>query len=388
MGKYSLASSTWDDEEIQEAIDVIKSKNTTMGSRVFEFEKLFAHRFGSKFAVMSNSGSSANLLAIAALMESGCIDGKERTVLVPAVSWSTTYFPFHQYGFKLRFADVDIDTLNYDLSHVDEIIKNEKIDCICAVNLLGNSNDFSRLKAIVGDLPIIEDNCESMGAKFQDKECGTHGQLGSFSTFFSHHLCTMEGGVTVTDDEKLYHLMLAIRAHGWTRNLPHKNYVTGIKSNNTFEESFKFVVPGYNLRPLEIEAAIGMKQLPKLDNFISVRRHNAAKFAEKLHSKYDGRIKFQSEIGESSWFGFSMIFESQEGRNNAIDNFNNAGIDCRPIVAGNFCRQPVMSKLNYKYDKIVNADAVNDRGLFVGNHHYELVEEFDLLDKTLERVLV
>lgn len=384
---YKLASTTWNEEEVLEAIQVIKSMNTTMGKRVLEFEKLFASRFGSKFAVMSNSGSSANLLAVAALAESGLTNRPERTVLVPAVSWSTTYFPFHQYGFKLRFADVDLETLNYDLDHVAEIVKSENIDCICAVNLLGNPNDFQKLKSIVGDIPIFEDNCESMGAKFMGKECGTHGALGSFSTFFSHHLCTMEGGVTVTDDEKLYHLMLAIRAHGWTRNLPEQNLVTGVKSSNSFEESYKFVVPGYNLRPLEVEAAIGLKQLPKLDEFVAVRRLNASKFAERFHEKYRGKIRFQREIGESSWFGFSLILESSEVRNEVIKSFESSGIDYRPIVAGNFCRQPVMSKMAHKYDKISNADSVNDRGLFVGNHHYELKEELDLLDFALERVV-
>jgi CDP-6-deoxy-D-xylo-4-hexulose-3-dehydrase len=335
---------------------------------------------------MSNSGSSANLLAVAALTESGLFSGIEKTVLVPAVSWSTTYFPFHQYGFKLRFADIDLDTLNYDLDHVAEIVRNEKIDCVCAVNLLGNPNDFQKLKSIVGDIPIFEDNCESMGAKFMGKECGTHGVLGSFSTFFSHHLCTMEGGVTVTDDEKLYHLMLAIRAHGWTRNLPDQNFVTGTKSANSFEESYKFVVPGYNLRPLEVEAAIGLKQLPKLSDFVSTRRTNAAKFAERFHSKYRDKIRFQREVGESSWFGFSLLLENQQTRNEVIKSFESSGIDCRPIVAGNFCRQPVMNKMAHKYDKICNADAVNDTGLFIGNHHFELTEEFDLLDSTLERV--
>jgi CDP-6-deoxy-D-xylo-4-hexulose-3-dehydrase len=383
---YKLASTTWTDEEVIEAIQVIKSMNTTMGKRVLEFENLFASRFGSKFAVMSNSGSSANLLAVAALTESGLFSGIEKTVLVPAVSWSTTYFPFHQYGFKLRFADIDLDTLNYDLDHVAEIVRNEKIDCVCAVNLLGNPNDFQKLKSIVGDIPIFEDNCESMGAKFMGKECGTHGVLGSFSTFFSHHLCTMEGGVTVTDDEKLYHLMLAIRAHGWTRNLPDQNFVTGTKSANSFEESYKFVVPGYNLRPLEVEAAIGLKQLPKLSDFVSTRRTNAAKFAERFHSKYRDKIRFQREVGESSWFGFSLLLENQQTRNEVIKSFESSGIDCRPIVAGNFCRQPVMNKMAHKYDKICNADAVNDTGLFIGNHHFELTEEFDLLDSTLERV--
>lgn len=386
MKNYELASTTWQDEEIEEAIAVIKSMNTTMGPRVLEFETRFAKLFGSKYAVMSNSGSSANLLAVAALVESLDISGP-KTVLVPAVSWSTTYFPFHQYGFKLRFADIDVDTLNYDLNHVAEIIQEEKIDVICAVNLLGNPNDFEALAQVAGKIPIFEDNCESMGAKFRGKHAGTYGVLGSFSTFFSHHMCTMEGGITVTDDEKLYQLMLSIRAHGWTRNLPDQNQVSGIKSSNRFEESYKFVVPGYNLRPLEIEAAVGNVQLKKIESFVSERRKNANIFKQKIVSKYQNAVRFQKEIGESSWFGFSLIFDDSSTREKAILEFDLSGIDCRPIVAGNFCRQPVMQKLHSKFDKLENADIVHERGLFVGNHHYNLEEQLSCLDAALERIL-
>jgi CDP-6-deoxy-D-xylo-4-hexulose-3-dehydrase len=384
---YQLASTTWDNEEIDSAIEVIKSKNTTMGVHVSEFEKEFAQKFGSRFAVMSNSGSSANLLAIAAMIESGMFESEDKTVIVPAVSWSTTYFPFHQYGFKLRFADIDLKTLNYDLSHLEKITREEKIDAICAVNLLGNTNDFNSLKKIAGNIPIFEDNCESMGANFDGKQAGTHGLLGSFSTFFSHHMCTMEGGVTVTDDEKLYQFMLAIRAHGWTRNLPDQNFVTGVKSQDKFEESFKFVVPGYNLRPLEVEAAIGKIQLRKLNKFVLERRKNAEYFKRIIAEKYNDRIIFQEEIGESSWFGFSMIFENPELRKKMITEFESDKIDCRPIVAGNFCRQPVIKKMNCKFDKLENADIVHDRGLFVGNHHFDLEHEIQRLDATLERAL-
>lgn len=382
---YPLASTTWEDDEIEVAINVLKSKNTTMGEKVLQFENDFAKKFGAKFAVMSNSGSSANLIAVAAISEKYKL-GRGSTVLVPAISWSTTYFPFHQYGFKLRFADVDLDTLNYDISHVESILKNEKIDLICAVNLLGNPNEFDKLKTLAADIPIFEDNCESMGATYNGKQTGTIGIVGSFSTFFSHHMCTMEGGVTVTDDEHLYHLMLSIRAHGWTRNLPSKNFVSGIKSEDRFEESFKFVIPGYNLRPLEIEAAIGISQLRKIDRFVNVRRLNAEKFKSVIVEKRKNEVRFQKELGNSSWFGFSMIFEDVEIRNRAIKVFDTNKIDCRPVVAGNFCRQPVIQMLDSKFDKLDNADIVHERGLFVGNHHFALEEEILLLDRALQEV--
>ena len=144
-------------------------------------------------------------------------------VIVPAVSWSTTYFPLQQFGLKLKFVDIDLRTLNYDLNALKEAVSNNT-KMIVAVNLLGNPNDFDKIKNIIEDKNIIifEDNCESLGAEFKDKQAGTFSLLGTFSTYFSHHISTMEGGFVTTDNEELYHILLSIRAHGWTRNLPKK----------------------------------------------------------------------------------------------------------------------------------------------------------------------
>ena len=170
------------------------------------------------------------------------------------------------------------------------------------VNLLGNPNDFSAIKNIVQDknITLLEDNCESMGATFNNKQTGTFGAVGSFSCFFSHHISTMEGGVVLTDDEELYHIMLSLRAHGWTRNLPNENLVTGTKSDDPFEESFRFVLPGYNLRPLEMSGAIGREQLKKLDELIDGRRRFKGELAgvegnEVLINVAEGTIGLQFE---------------------------------------------------------------------------------------------
>ena len=266
--RYPLATSSWDDEELQAIHRVIASDQYSMGKEVKHFEDQFAAWVGSKYAVMANSGSSANLLMTAALRYTKNSSYRLEVgdeIIVPAVSWSTTYYPLHQYGLKLRFVDIDLGTLNYDLNALHGAIT-ERTRAIMCVNLLGNPNDFVVIKDIASkhDLIIIEDNCESMGATFQGKQAGTHGLLGSFSTFFSHHISTMEGGVVVTDDEELYHILLALRAHGWTRNLPDHNLLTGKKSADLFEESFRFIIPGYNLRPLEMSGAIGQEQLKKL----------------------------------------------------------------------------------------------------------------------------
>ena len=219
-------------------------------------------------------------------------------VIVPAVSWSTTYFPLEQNGLKLRLIDIDIKTLNLDLSKIEAAIT-PATKAVFAVNLLGNPVDYKKLSEICKkhNLIFLEDNCESMGSSIYGKMSGTFGLLGTYSTFYSHHLATMEGGVTVTDDKELYHYMLSIRAHGWTRNLPQTSKLY-TKNEDDFYESFQFIMPGYNLRPLEIEASIGIEQLKKLDKFIEIRRNNAEIFKSIMYK--DSRFMIQSETGNSS----------------------------------------------------------------------------------------
>jgi CDP-6-deoxy-D-xylo-4-hexulose-3-dehydrase len=216
MYKYPLSKDTWDEEEIKAINEVIESKRFTMGPKVKEFEEKFADYFGVKYAIMVNSGSSANLLAIAALIYSGKLNGGDE-VIVPAVSWSTTYAPLQQFGLKLKFVDIDLYTLNISIEELEKAIT-EDTKAIFLVNLLGNPNDFDKINNLIKgkDIILLEDNCESMGAKYKGKYTGTFGLLSTFSTFYSHHICTMEGGVVTTNDEELYHYMLSIRAHGWT----------------------------------------------------------------------------------------------------------------------------------------------------------------------------
>ena len=268
MIRFPLATSSWDDAEQAALQRVIASDRYSMGPEVAAFEADFARFTGSRYAVMVNSGSSANLAMVAALRYTQNPDlrlmpGDE--VIVPAVSWSTTYFPLHQYGLHLKFVDIDAHTLNYDLTALESAIS-DRTRAIMAVNLLGNPNDFDAIRALIGPrrITLLEDNCESMGATFAGRQTGTFGVMGTFSCFFSHHISTMEGGLVVTDDEELYHILLALRAHGWTRNLPKFNRLTGVKSDDPFEESFRFVLPGYNLRPLEMSGALGVEQMKKL----------------------------------------------------------------------------------------------------------------------------
>ena len=389
--EYKLAKESWDIKEYESLKRVIDSNMFTMGSEVSSCEKKFAAWNGSKYSIMVNSGSSANLLMVAALMyhsdESLRLKSGDE-VIVPAVSWSTTYYPLYQYGLKLKFVDIDIDTLNYSLKDLESAIST-KTACIMCVNLLGNPNDFDAINRIIkdSDIFIIEDNCESLGASIDDRKSGTFGVMGTYSSYFSHHISSIEGGFVVTNDEELYHIMLSLRSHGWTRSLPLENKVTGVKSKNDFEESFKFVLPGYNLRPIEFMGALASDQLDKLDNFVQVRQENAKLFLEICKS-YEF-IKVQKTLGESSWFGFSIICinKAHEKRHQVIDIFKDHGIETRPIVSGNFTKNEVIKYFDYEiHGTLDNAKMLDKSGFFIGNHHLNMSEEFEVLTLALDSV--
>lgn len=379
---YPLATSSWDHLEVEAIQKVIKTGMYTMGPHVADCEKQFAQYLKSKYCVMVSSGSTANLIMVAALFyrkNNPLKRGDE--VIVPAVSWSTTYYPLYQYGLKLKFVDVDLETLNFDLKALEGAIT-PKTRAIMAVNLLGNPNDFKRIQELTHDknIELIEDNCESLGALFAGKQAGTFGSMGTFSSFFSHHISTMEGGFVTTNDEELYHILLCLRAHGWTRNLPKENLVTGTKSDNAFVESFKFVLPGYNVRPLEMSGAIGQEQIKKLPSFVKVRRQNAETFVEMFRNHPE--LIIQKEMGESSWFGFSFVVrpESKVNRLKLIDHLTKAGVECRPIVTGNFAKNEVVKWFDYEiHGQLKNADRIDQHGFFVGNHQVPMTDQIKKL---------
>jgi len=385
--KYELASSTWGSEEIIALNKVVESGKFTMGNEVRRFEDEFARAVNSDFSVMFNSGSSANLALLASLRylnEPLFNPGDE--IIVPAVSWSTTYYPVHQLGGVLRFIDVDPLTLNIDPSKIEEAIT-EKTKGIFVVNLLGNPAPWDEINRIAKEhnLFLIEDNCESLGAELNGKSTGTFGIGGTFSTFFSHHISTMEGGLVATDSEELYQTLKSIRAHGWTRDLPKENFVHP-KTGSDWDDLFRFVLPGYNLRPLEIEAAIGCEQIKKLPDFVSARRANALLFQAAMADLPD--IEIQSENGKSSWFGFSLILKGKltNRRSLLVEVLRENEIESRPIVTGNFTRNPVIKHLNHApIQTLPGSDLIHDQGFFVGNHHYDLRIQIERLHHVLSK---
>jgi CDP-6-deoxy-D-xylo-4-hexulose-3-dehydrase len=333
-----LSTDTWGPEERKAIEKVMDSGRYTMGREVESFEKEYADYCGSKYCVAVNSGSSANLLMVAAWT----LRHGKGTVIVPAVGWSTSYSPFQQYGWRLIFTDIDLLTLNYPPTLLKRAVEFYNPELILAINLLGNPNQYDEFPAV----PVLEDNCEAMGASYKGKRTGTFGVMSSHSTYFSHHICTMEGGMVTTDDEYFYHMLLALRSHGWTRHLPERNRL------DAKVDKFHFILPGYNVRPTEIQCAIGREQLKKLPAFVAQRRENASRFPYRT----------QKEVGESSWFGFAVFGDDVA---KVVDRY-----ESRPIVTGNFLRQPVIKHYDHEvFGVLPNADYVTDSGAMIGNSH-------------------
>lgn len=395
LHKYPLCVSTWGQEELKAMNKVISSGIFTQGKYVKDFEKEFARLFGSRYACMVNSGSSANLLAVATLFyvkNKPLKPGDE--VIVPAVSWDTTFAPLQQFGLKVKFVDIDDKTLNISVSSLRKNIS-DKTKLVLGVNLLGNPLEYDEILDIINSQKsppyFIEDNCEAMGAKSGGKFAGTHGLLGTYSMFFSHHISTMEGGVVVTDDDDVYQMLISMRSHGWTRGIS-KEYLRdsfGLEDNGGFYSNFKFILPGFNIRSGELNGAIGLEQLKKLPKFIEQRRENAKRFLE-MSKKYKEYFQPQKETGSSSWFGFSFICKNKNTRKKIIEAFEKNNVEVRPIAAGNFTKNPVIKFYDYFIGKdgLDNADKIHDLGLFIGNHHIPFDNMLGHLDNVLESVLL
>lgn len=385
---YELAASTWGPEEIAAIDRVVASGRFTMGEQVAAFEREFADYFGVRHGIMVNSGSSANLVAVAALAykaERPIQRGDE--VIVPAISWATTYHPLQQYGLKLRFVDVELDTLNMDVSKLEQALT-PRTRAIVPVSILGNpaALDVIRAFADTHGLYVLEDNCESMDAELNGRKAGTFGDLNSFSFFFSHHISTMEGGMVLTDDLELAHLCRAMRAHGWTRDLPDDTPLYKRGSSDHFE-AYRFILPGYNVRPLELEGAIGREQLKKLPALTAARRRNMVLFQELFAD--DERFIIQRENGTSSCFSFTVILNPDHNpdRDRVFAALKEADIGFRIITGGCFLRHDVLKYYDYEtVGEIRNAHTAHDLGFFVGNHPFDLTPQIERLRAVLDRV--
>ncbi|MBI3453594.1 MAG: DegT/DnrJ/EryC1/StrS family aminotransferase [Rhodospirillales bacterium] len=368
-----LHEPTFSADEIAAAVDVLLSTRVTMGPKVKGFEREYADKFGFTHAVMNNSGSSANLLAVAALVNPATKDhlksGDE--VIVPALSWSTTVWPLVQHNLVPVIVDIDPLTLNADPSEIERAI-GPKTRGIMPVHVYGNPCDMGAIMDICKrrNLALVEDCCEALGAFYDGKPVGKFGRVGTFSFYFSHHMTTLEGGICVTDDFEFAEVMRMLRAHGWTRELEDRERY--LKAYPHIDPKFLFVNVGYNLRATELQGAFGSVQLPKLDGFVERRRENTAVWRRDL-DRWGKFFMFQTETprGKSSCFGFPMTLKADApfkvGEFMAF--LNAARIETRPIIAGNIAVQPAMKLFQHRVvGDLRHSNRVMEGGVSFGNH--------------------
>lgn len=389
--EFPLVDSSYDNQEIITCMATLLSGQLTMGAKVRAFEESFARYCGAPYGVMVNSGSSANLLAVSVLtnpLRKNHLRVGDK-VAVPAVCWSTSLWPIVQMGLVPVLVDVDPGTLNLSIPSLKKALTLHELKAVMMVHILGNSTDLGSLLEIVREkrLFLIEDTCESLGSTFDGKTLGTLGDFGTFSFFFSHHMTTIEGGMVLAKTEEDYDLLKCLRAHGWSREQSNRTKLE--EENSHIDPRFLFINLGYNVRPMEIQAAFGLEQLKRLDEMNGHRRANVTRIraAFKSHPHWKDQLLFPAATPklDASWFGFPFLIDP------AIDldykkltrNLLQRGVDTRPIVSGNMALQPAVRHFNVDLSMgpFEGAQKIHDRGLFIGCHAKPIA------DVTIERLV-
>ena len=342
-------------------------------------KKKWSEWLGVKYSVFVNSGSSANLAAIYSLLLSGKL--KNNKIVVPAVSWVTTVTPTIQLGMEPIMCDCDIDNLGLDINHLKEIIKNNKPSAIILVHVLGIPNHMDEILKLCkeNDILLIEDTCESIGSKYNDKLLGTLGDLSTFSFYFGHHMSTIEGGMVSTNDEDLYHILLSIRSHGWDRDLPKEkqNSLREKYGVDKFRSLYTFYYPGFNLRSTDLQAYIGLGQLEKLDMIVGNRNKNFIRYKNEIKNTFWNVSEPEGSF--ISNFSFPIITKNiKELTEQLVAN----NIECRPLICGSINEHPFWYE-RYGKQNLPNSKLVHNYGLYLPNNHQMTDEE---ISKVIEVV--
>lgn len=358
-----LADNTINAEEMASLADWLKEgRQVTKGPLTRQFETEFAAYTGTKYSIMVNSGSSANLLMAYSLLEAGYLRNKK--VVVPAVSWITTLSPFVQMGFECFLCDSDPNDLGVSLDHLEQLLKKEQPALLILVHILGHPNQMDAIRHLCAQhgCLVIEDACEALGSEYKDVKTGALSLAGSFSFYYGHHISTIEGGAITTSDDKLYSVMLSIRSHGWSRDVPESDRQSWKKefAIDDFREFYSFYFAGYNLRSTDLNAYLGRLQLKRLPEIAKVRARNFELYRQALPEFWSQR----SEAGFVSSFAYGTFAAN---RLEVSKHLLAQGVECRPLVCGSMGRQPFWIK-KFGVTRLPVADKVHDYGLYLPNH--------------------
>jgi CDP-6-deoxy-D-xylo-4-hexulose-3-dehydrase len=396
--KIPLSQNLLNSKDINEAIKVLRSGNLTMGKNNTKFEKIFARTVGSKYSLMVNSGSSANLLSLFTLVNPlfkktsnfKKIFNNRSEVIVPALSWPTSIWPIVQAGLVPVLVDCETTTLQMKQDSFEKALSKNTIGVV-AVHVLGSSIDLGWLKKICKKkkLWVVEDSCEALGAKYKNKFLGTFGDIGTYSFYFSHHITTIEGGMLVTNDRKIYEVAKSLRAHGWIRDLKNKKFY--IKKFKNLDPKFLFINSGFNFRSTEINAALGISQLKKLKKF-NLKREEIYNYWVRALNKLNITNIFENitvnKYVTPAIFGFPIICKNKMIKDKLKNFLEKNGIETRPIICGNMARHPAIKLFKHKIvDNLEGANNVTDRGLFWSVNPLTSKVQQNYLIKTVKRFL-
>lgn len=380
----TLSNNTIDEKDIDNLINWLKGMpRLSKGPLTLEYEEKFAKWIGTKYSVFCNSGSSANLLMLYSLIVSNKL--KNKKIVVPALAWATDLAPVIQLGLEPILCDINLNNLAVGIDSLEKIFKEQKPACLLLVSILGFSPDIKSIYDLCEKYNVIllEDNCESFGTKYDNVKLGNFGLMSSYSTFFSHHLCTIEGGMVCTNDKEMYEFLLMTRSHGWSRDLsPEKQ--TELKEKHgisDFNNLYSFYVPGFNVRSTDLQAFIGIGQLDKADFVCEKRNENFNKLQDKIKNSY-----WKVKPEENSWtssFCYPIIHPK---RDEIVKALVSAGIETRPLVCGSMGKQPMYVE-RYGKLELKNANIVDDFGLYVPNNPYLSDADIDLICDTINKVI-
>ena len=390
---YPLVENPYSNDDIAEGVKVLRSKKLTIANKTIKFEKSFKEKLKVSYSLMVNSGSSANLLALQCLINPYRKNrlNKGDEVIIPTLCWSTSLWPIVQSNLKPIFVDINKETLNIDESQIEKKIT-KKTKAILLVHVLGNSCNMEIILKIKKkyNLILIEDTCESLGSKYKDKFLGTFGEFSSFSFYSSHQISSGEGGMICCKDPNDYNIIKSMRSHGWSRGTSYENK---FNKNKNLDKRFVFFNSGYNLRPLEVSAAIGLNQFKKIDKFIKSRKHNREKIIKSFKKNVFLRNKvdffLENKNVKPSWFGLpiKIISKNKFNKREIINKLEENGVETRPIISGNFAKQPAAKKYNLvNKDKFPNTDEVYNNSFFIGLPTISIKSKtLKLLEKIFEK---
>tara|TARA_R110001583_G_scaffold19175_8_gene75347 strand:+ start:931 stop:2097 length:1167 start_codon:yes stop_codon:yes gene_type:complete len=374
----TLVKDTIDNKDIDQLIDWLKTyPRLTKGPKTLELEEKWSNWLGRKYSVFCNSGSSANLLMLSALKEGGYIHNNR--VVVPSVAWATDLAPVIQLGLEPILCDSNMEDLSVDLEHLKSIFISETPAVLMFVSVLGLVPNMDKVVELCEEFGVVllEDTCESMGCEYKGKKLGTFGEMSSFSTFFGHHISTIEGGFVSTDNFELYELLLSLRSHGWDRDLSKDTQKKLQKEWNVseFDSMYTFYYPGYNLRSTDLQAFIGLDQIDKLDEWGKQRTRNFNTYQNLIRNDY-WKPKPQSDSFISN-FAYPVIHPN---RNEIVKELQNNDIEVRPMICGSMGTQPFYVK-EYGKLELPNVSIIDTYGFYIPNHpHLTLSEIKKIID--------